>query len=189
MLVPADYTSAQFLKRWNSETIADIRHEPTESSLYKGLFIENLQSDSLGFHAATRGKFLSTLRDNQILPDSLRYNNIYIIETEHEGEYTYYNKLLVIDGQPNDYFYRFKSVLGEWKLVSQGKGDFSFVQGLCDYLLTNRNGDSKNSSNTGPVAITKVNPDTLLTGSIFNPTVEQMDSISNVAMLLVQNEK
>lgn len=190
ILHPADYTTSHFLEKWNRETISAIEQEQSADNMYYQLLIDNLKKDTLGFPATTRGRFLSILEKNKVLHDSIQYNTIYIIETEHLGEYISYSKYLVIDGQPQDYYFMYESgVDPRWSLESAGRGDFSNVLEMFQYLASKKSKSAVKAQNVGPILITQVNPDTLFTKIVFSPTEEQMDSISAFAKYLYSFEK
>ena len=173
-----DYASAEYLHKWNKVTIEQIEEGLPSDSLFRRLYILKFQNDNINSPFRNRGKFLRELNEKLVLPDSLHYNAIYLVETEHMGEVRTETKYLIIDGVPQDYFYQFESRLQYWDLTWEAKGDFSFVDDLYNYFISSEVSNGEKASNTGLLAITKANPDTLITETIYPPTEEQMSRIS-----------
>lgn len=173
-----DYASAEFLHKWNKATIEQIEEGLPNDTLFRRLYILKFQTDSINSPFRTRGKFLRELNDKLVLPDSLQYNAIYIIETEHTGEVRTETKYLIIDSMPQDYFYQFESRLGYWDLTWEAKGDFSFVDDLYNLFSSGVGSSGEEAQNVGLLTIVKATPDTLLTETIYPPTEKQMSRIS-----------
>ena len=181
LLVSANYTSANFLKQWNEAKIKELqRLYPNESFIQ--LYVDGLRNDRIDNSAGPGGRLLSTLHRKNILPDSIWYNAIYFVETENKGEYNSFVKYTVIDSNP-DYYYKFDSGPKGWRLREKTEGDFSYLNQLYKTLSSEQHDSSRVSQNVGPITITKVNPDTLITKSIFRVTVEHVNRIRTLDKL------
>jgi hypothetical protein len=173
-----DYASDEFLQKWNKATIGQLKKGIPNDTLFRSVYILNFQNDSINSSYRTRGKFLRELNEKLVLPDSLQYNAVYIIETEHSGEVRTETKYLIIDSVPKDYFYRFQSRLNYWDLTLEVKGDFSLVDDLYSYFSSGKGNKGEEDQSVGLLTITKATPDTLLSNTFVHPTEEQMSRIS-----------
>lgn len=173
-----NYASDEFLQKWNKATIEQLKKGLPNDTLFRRLYILNIQNDSINSPYRTRGKFLRELNEKLVLPDSLQYNAVYIMETEHTGEVRTETKYLIIDSVPQDYFYQFESRVGDWDLAWESKGDFSFVDDLYGYFSSGEGNKGEKAQNVGLLTITKATPDTLSSKTIYPPREEQMSRIS-----------
>jgi hypothetical protein len=118
----ADIFSVTMLDRWNESTRKNalMQKETCDSSqVYARVanFLTGFNISESGVERNTpRAEFLEYLRTSGILPDSLKYNSIYIAESSFSGERLYLINSIAVVGDENVKLYSFEYTRGGWKM-------------------------------------------------------------------------
>lgn len=151
------------LSKWNESTrrgIAVQKRECDSLLVYTQLeaFLAgfNIDENGAGERNTHRTTFFRYLTSSGVLVDSLRYDNIYIIENSISGESLYLSNTLAVVKNQTIKLYKFEYVLGEWKLIKKWESNRDDLEELFSRIsCSNTNCDTAKMASGESLVISK----------------------------------